>query len=127
MNKVKVIGGLISFIGSLFLLIVLFLNFMLAMALDINWYLYLVIVVVAWAGSFQGLPPRYKRFGGALALVAGLVIILFYVLITLDPVTFLVLAPYSLFAAIFGWIPYVTIESLLMVIGGILILAGGSD
>jgi len=128
MNKVKVIGGLISFIGSLFLLIVLFLNFMLAMALDINWYLYLVIVVVAWAGSFQGLPPRYKRFGGTLALMAGLLIILFYVLFTLDSVTFLMLAPYSLFAAIIGyWIPYVTIESLLMIIGGIIILASPSS
>ncbi|MFX1294886.1 MAG: zinc ribbon domain-containing protein [Promethearchaeota archaeon] len=89
----------------------------------INWLLYIIICLVAWAGATNGL--KGKKYGGALSLVAGLISIVFYVLFILDPITFLVLAPYSLFAAIFDyWIPYITIESLLMIIGGIIIFIG---
>jgi len=123
MNKAKIIGIVIAFLGSLFLLIVLMINMPLLLILDIGWIIYFVICLMGWIGS---LGLKGKRIGGALALAAGVVIIIFYALITLDPVAYAVLAPFSLFAAITGyWIPYVTIEALLMIIGGLIIIASG--
>jgi len=122
MNKAKIIGILMVFLGSFFLLIVLFfLNFALLLLGDIGWIIYVVITIIAWVGGF-GL--KGKRIGGALALAAGFVIIIFYALFTLDPVAYAVFAPFSLFAP-FLTIPYVTIEALLMIIGGLLIIASG--
>ena len=115
------IGILIAFLGSLFLLIVLLINLPLLLLLDIGEIIYLVICLIAWVGS---LGMKGKRIGGALALAAGLVIIIFYALFTLNPVTFMVLAPFSLFNLLFI-IPFVTIEALLMIIGGLLIIASG--
>ena len=121
MNNAKKIGILIAFLGSLFLLIVLMINIPLMLLADIGWIIYFVICLIAWVGS---LGLKGKRIGGVLALVAGLVIILFYALFTLDPTTYALFAPFSLFNLIMI-IPYVTLEALLMVIGGIIIIASG--
>jgi len=96
MDKIKAIAGLISFIGSLFLFIALLLSWALIIALDINALLNLSICIVAWAGSTIGM--NGKRFGGALTLGVGLILIIFYILFLSDPISFQILAPFSFFA-----------------------------
>ena len=121
MNAAKILGILIAFLGSLCLLIVLLMNYPLLMLGDPRTTIYYGLTVFAWIGSVA---VRGKRIGGVLVLAVGVIIIIFYVLFTSDPIGYAVLAPFSLFSSVLT-IPYVTIEALLMIGGGILIIASG--
>ena len=122
MDAARVVGGVIALIGAIFLLIALLLE--IAGLLDLRWMIYLILAIVGLLGSVMGIGN--KRIGGSLALVAGVVIIICALLYTWDIVTFTFLEPYS-YLAFNHPIPYVTIEALFIVFGGIIMVAGGPD
>ena len=92
-------------------------------------YIQLIVALIAVVGGILGLAG--KRAGGALALIAGVVWLIGGFLWG----TVIILTPLS---AIFGWtsqiaIPVgsdyiiITVEAILSVVGGIMILPGGKD
>ena len=121
MNAAKILGILLAALGCILLLVVLLMNYALLMIGEPRTTIYFAIDMFAWVGAIA---LKGKRIGGFLALAVGLVIIMFCVLYTSDPMGYLVLAPYSLFPSLIP-IPYVTLEALLMIGGGLIIMASG--
>ncbi|NVM53707.1 MAG: hypothetical protein HWN66_08385 [Candidatus Helarchaeota archaeon] len=137
MGAAKTVGGILALTGGtlvlIWCLIVAGIMFAAPTPFIIGWIINLLLAMLGLVGGILGLVG--KKAGGALALIAGLVWILLMVLLSMgvfgDPITnwetWAMLAPYSLFGAYVYAIPYITLEGLLCLIGGILILAGGED
>lgn len=92
------------------------------MIISLGMTIYFTLDMIAWAGAFT---MKGRRIGGALVLFIGVLIILFYAIYLSDPSGYAILTPISFFFKYFT-IPYVTIEALLMIGGGILIIASGT-
>ncbi|MFX1293731.1 MAG: hypothetical protein ACFFD2_02560 [Promethearchaeota archaeon] len=130
MGAAKAVGGILALAGSAMVLIfcLLYMNsaFFLGGPFVIGWIINLLLSVLALVGSIVGLAG--KKVGGALALIAGLWWLLMDILLTAGIISGLsffgiMVIPYSLFATYVVYIPYITLESILCLIGGILILA----
>ena len=64
-----------------------------------------------------------NRGGGAICVVMAFLMIAFMIMATIDPSSFGMLAPFSSITAFTGWsvtIPYVTLESLILLFAGII-------
>jgi len=123
MDVARFLGIILACLGSVGILIALVMKYMLIPILDLNMTLYFTIDMIAWAGAFT---MKGRRFGGVLVLLMGVILIIFCVLYTSDPSGYALLTPISLFSSLFT-IPYVTIEALLMIGGGLIITASGTD
>ena len=135
MGAAKIVGGILVLVGGAFILILLlmWMNFLIDGQWDeiSCWILNAAICSLAIVGGILGLVG--KRSGGILAIIAGAVAILFgliTVYVTWDMATW----PISFFTSILLWFPEpthifagITIESLLILAGGIVIVASGSE
>ncbi len=91
-----------------------------------NWIINLVLIVLVLLGGILGIADR--RSGGALLLMVAVLMIAFYILFTIDSTTFAIVQPYTILDLFIPFaIPYITFEAILILIDGILIIAGGSD
>ena len=135
MGAAKIIGSILALAGGAFVLIMLFvyINYLTEGEPDYMscWFLNAVIVCLAIIGGILGLVG--KRAGGILALIAGIIAIVFgliTVFVTWDISTW----PLSFFTSYLGWFHEpihmfagITLESLLILAGGIVITASGSE
>jgi len=134
MGAAKITGGILALAGGAFILIMLivWIDFLTEGPEEVScWLLNAAICGLAIAGGILGLTG--KRVGGILALVGGAVAILFGILtvyVTWDFSTW----PISFFTSYLGWFPEpehlfagITIEALLILAGGIVIIASGSE
>ncbi|NVM29601.1 MAG: hypothetical protein HWN65_12235 [Candidatus Helarchaeota archaeon] len=130
MGTLRIIGGIIALVAASLILTATVLWTIVALqgasvynitAIVMN-YVLAVLVIIGCILGFKG-----KNSGGILVLIIGVVSIIFGILYVgiLDPWTSMfqqmAITPLVLV------IPYVTLEQILVVLGGILILAGGSD
>ncbi len=141
MGALKAVGGIIGLVSGILVFIiamgrVLGDNFFNLPYFDIwNWlilgtpalmWINLIFSIVVIIGGFLGLIG--KRAGGAILLIIGLLWIIGAILPEMGVSSLLFLYPMSFFVAMsnaFLWV--LTIESILIVIAGIMILAGGAD
>jgi len=142
MGALKIVGGIFSLVGGVLVLLVplaillnipLFDPTMLAMTyggihavVPLATYINIILAALAIVGGILGMAK--KRAGGALSLVAAIVWMLGMILITFVGISLIMLTPYSALLVWTGiglWL--FTIESIVVLLGGIFILAGGSD
>lgn len=121
MNAAKALGILIAALGCTFLMIAILMNYAFLIIGDPRTTIYFAITMIAWIG---GIALKGRRMGGVVILAIGLIIIMFCVLNTSDPLGYAVLAPFSLFPSLIPT-PYITLEALLMIGGGLIIIASG--
>lgn len=115
MDVIRQIGVNLSIISTIFMLIVFVLNITNIVFI----YIHLLIALLTLLGLIL---MAKKGSGKGLILFSGVLLLLFGILYYLDPIEFQFLAPYSFFMLYLNFeIPYITIETLLMLIGGILI------
>ena len=137
MSAGRVVGGIIALVAGIFVLIPAILLYTggqidsyIAMEywdFVINWILYLVVAVIAIIGGILGLA---SKGGGAPALIAGLIALIMGLLWILNVLPLYV--PISLFQSIiipgiiftlFG----ISIEAIMMILGGVIMLASRGD
>ena len=129
MSALKVIGGILALVGAVFVLITPVLA-MIEYGFSMDSLIYLLWPLLALIGGILGLAG--KKAGGWLALIVGLIWVIFGVLV-MTPVGqawmlyLITLMPYlTVLLGFTIWGP-ITIEAVLVLVGGILILAGGDD
>jgi len=133
MSALKIIGGILALVGGVFILIQIFLSWPMFF-LSTNYTTCLVVNLeitgLAIVGGILGLVG--KRAGGILPIIAGELAIVFglaTVFITFTevvwPLSFFT-STLDLFTPPFHLYLGISIESLLMLGGGILVVAGGS-
>jgi len=125
MITVRVIGGIIALVGG-FLVVLACLLDTVAILIGGNtlvaWIVNVIIGLWAVIGGILGI--RKTRTGGGIALIAGLAALLCQALYYLNPSN----APYLYqYMPLEMWlvfaIPYITLEGIIMALGGIIILA----
>ena len=121
MNAAKILGIILAALGCIFLFIALLMKYALLIIGDPHTIIYFAIDMFAWVGAIV---VKGRRIGGFLVLLVGVIIIIFCGLFASDPIGYAVLAPLSLFPSLLP-IPYVTLEALLMIGGGLIIMASG--
>jgi hypothetical protein len=126
MGALKIVGGIFALAGGALVLIAWITLIQLGM--DITSPLSLVnlaAIALSIIGGILGLAGN--KAGGVLALIGAMIWILGIILIYIDPLTFLWMIPLTYLGV---WIPFdiiITYESVLVLLGGIFILAGGSE
>lgn len=138
MSGLKVAGGIVALIGSVLVLLSVILGYLgvislfqsVFAAVPINGIINLILALVALVGAILGM--KGKRSGGALALAIGIVFILMGILMLMfevtNPILALTFMPASLFVGLIGiGLGPATFEAIMILVGGILILAGGKD
>ena len=128
MSVLKKIGGILALIAG----ILLCFYFMWSIIVHgfpadiVNWIINLVLIILILLGAILGIAD--KRSGGILLLIVALVMILCNILYTIDPIGFAIVAPYTILDIFIPLaIPYLTLESILILVDGILVIAGGGD
>ena len=134
MSAAKIVGGILALAGGAFILIQLlvWLDYLWGDSAEVSCFLLNAgITTLAIVGGILGITGR--RSGGVLALIGGAVAIFFGILtvyVTWDLATW----PISFFTSSLGLFPEpehlfagITIESLLILAGGITIIASGTD
>ena len=121
MGTGRIIGGIIALLAGA-LVLVMCLQFTIVIAsTPVAWVLNLGVACIAIVGAILGLGT--KRTAGWVALIAGLIAIICESVATIDPTTLAAyLDQYSFFGG-YLYIPWVTVEAILMVLGGIIMLA----
>ena len=115
----RVIGGIIALVGGSLVFLACLLNLSAittgGTSLD-KWIVNLIIGSWAIIGGIMGI---FKfRMGGGLALLAGIFAILCQIIFYLNP-TIVTFSQFALLETWFGFvIPYVTLEGILMALGG---------
>jgi hypothetical protein len=126
MGALKVVGGLLALAGGVLVLISWITLVMAYLPITSSWSLInLVAIVLAILGGILGLAG--KKAGGVLALIAALIWILGIILVAIDPVNLSWMFPMSYLSALISLDIFVTYESVLVLLGAIFILAGGSE
>ncbi|MFX1295770.1 MAG: hypothetical protein ACFFD2_13075 [Promethearchaeota archaeon] len=134
MGTVKVVGGILALAGGAMVLILCLLiaNLYLAGSMEmlLNWIVNFIIAILAIIGSLMGIAG--KKVGGILAFIAGLWWTIFGILISANIISMfssigMILLPASLIGYYLVPLPYITIEGILCILGGLLLLAGSSD
>jgi len=128
MSAARVIGGLIALFGGFIVLLACLMTtsaISLGGVFLVQWLINLLVALLGTIGGILGIAN--KGSGGGLALIAGLMAIIFEIIFYLNPLNFYVLSQYMLLETWIGFvIPYFTLEGLFMTLGGIIILAGRS-
>ena len=121
MGTGRIIGGIIALLAGA-LVVVMCLQFtILITSTPVAWVLNLSVACLAIVSGILGFGT--KRSAGWVALVAGLLAIICEIVATTDPATFAgYLNQYSFFGG-YILIPWVTVEAILMLLGGIIMLA----
>ncbi|MDD1777923.1 MAG: hypothetical protein LUQ65_07110 [Candidatus Helarchaeota archaeon] len=126
MSAGRVIGGLIALIGGMFVLIMCIINmeavFLMGGDALVAWLINLLLGLLALIGGIMGLASKK---GGGLAVAAGLLVLFLGIL------SFAVLSLWTLFYQYSLFDTYmdigkwagITLESILMILGGIIMLA----
>ncbi len=144
MGAGKVVGGIFSLIGGTFVLIPVLMNINSLISPGNTEELVLMIInlLVALLALIGGIMGLASKKGGALALIAGLMALLLPVIAWLiaDPSIAQMFSQLSGFVGFFGLYIYIlpvmgppvvfltiTIESVLILVGGISMLASSSD
>ncbi|TFG05210.1 MAG: hypothetical protein EU536_02565 [Promethearchaeota archaeon] len=126
MGALKVVGGILALAGGVLVFIAWITLIGIGMDfLSLFSLVNLVAIILSIIGGILGIAG--KRAGGGLALVGALIWILGIILIYIDPMTFLFMLPMSWLG---GYIPVdiiISWESLIVLLGSIFILAGGSE
>ena len=131
MSVLKKIGGILALIAGVLMSFYLIWGLILyGFPADvtgiINTIINLALIILILLGAVLGIAD--KRAGGILLIIIAIVMILFSILYTLNPLTFGMLAPYTIISLLTTLaIPYVTLEAILILVDAILILAGGAD
>ncbi len=87
--------------------------------MGIQWTINLLIASIVIIGSLYGLLG--KKWGGYLVIVLGSLAIAFNLLYTVNVMQFSMFAQYSILEFL-GYFHYITLEPIIMIIGGVLIL-----
>lgn len=134
MDTIKIVGGILAYMGGSFLLLqTILIGTVLSFSIDetIGWLLNLIIALLVLVGSILGLLE--KRVGAWLVLLAG-VLSIFFGILTVSLTNSLLFWPYSFFTTTLQWFipPYhlgmgVSIESLLMVLGGLCLFSSAYE
>lgn len=132
MSALKKLGGILALIAGILMLVVLFgAIFVHGFPVDMDGIIRVVVNILLIAlillGAILGIAD--KTAGGVLLLIIGLLIVVFAILNT-PPMAYAMVRPYTI-VELFGInpyiIPYVTIEAILIIVDGVLVLAGGSE
>ncbi|MFX1294437.1 MAG: hypothetical protein ACFFD2_06230 [Promethearchaeota archaeon] len=134
MSAGKITGGIIALIGGAFVaiacLIVIESVFESgSIIFIINWLINILVAVLAIVGGALGIAS--KGGAGGLALAAGIIAIICPIIgwVSENLVVMFILSQYSLINYLtgYGFIWILSIESFIMLVGGIVILASPSD
>jgi len=130
MSAGRVIGGLIALIGGMFVLIMCIINMQIAFSLGsdyiVAWLINLLMGLLALIGGIMGLASKK---GGGIAVAAGLLVFFLGILSFTTLSLYILFYQYSLFQtymAIGKWYG-ISLESILMILGGIIMLASGRN
>ena len=131
MSGLKIAGGILSLVGAALVLFMQVL-YILTISFDPLIFVYMILPIIALVGGILLLAG--KRAGGILALVVGaiwLTMAIFYILVYSNAwMEYIMLLPqFSFFFTYLHftiWL-YVFVEIVLVFVGGILGVAGGSD
>lgn len=133
MSVLKKIGGILALIAGM-LIAIYFIWYLLinGFPTDLNGILNVIInialIVLTFLGAVLGIAD--KRSGGILLVVTAIIMILFTVL-ALQVSGLEMLRPYTIMYWLLGFDLYqyifITLESILILVDGILVLAGGAD
>ncbi|NVM31725.1 MAG: hypothetical protein HWN65_23000 [Candidatus Helarchaeota archaeon] len=144
MGAGKVVGGIIALIGGIFVLIPVFINIEAIFTAGstegyVMWIINLLVGLLATIGGILGLASKK---GGALALIAGLVALLLPITAFLigDPAIAQMFSQLSGILGFTGLFIYllvvvgpptiflaITIESIIILVGGVIMLASSSE
>jgi hypothetical protein len=117
------IGGIIALIIG-FLLILLCISYIIYYwgVINVpNLIINIALAVLALLGAVMAMGNNKK--GGPLVLIAGILPIVFAILIAVDPSIFNIFVPYSFLLVYFDvFIPYVTLEAIILVLAAIIIM-----
>ncbi|MFX1294824.1 MAG: hypothetical protein ACFFD2_08220 [Promethearchaeota archaeon] len=132
MSAGKITGGIIALIGGAFVAIACLLipfNLPFAPIIIPNWLINLLVAVLAIVGGALGIAS--KGGAGGLALAAGIIAIICPIIgwVSGNVYIMFILSQYSLinFVTGYGFIWVLSIESFIILVGGIVILASPSD
>ena len=117
----RIIGGILALLAGALILVVSLQFTILITSAPVAWVINIGVALIAIVGGILGLGT--KRSGGWVALAAGLIAIICEVVTTTDPATLAKFLNQYSFIGDYILIPWVTIEAILMVLGGFIILA----
>ena len=131
MGALKIVGGILSLAGAalvLFMWVIIVLN----TGFDVSMLIYLILPVIALIGGILAIAG--KRAGGVLALIVGAIWLVIALLINFGVfmpwMDYLILLPeFSFFVMYLDFTiwDFLFVEIVLVFVGGILAVAGGSD
>ena len=134
MNAAKITGGLLALIGGAFILIqaLLFADVaFMSSEYTIAWLINIALLSLAISGGILGIVG--KKAGGILALISGVLAICLGIITVYVTYTEM-MRPFSFFTSTLDWFSPpdhifagISIEALLILVGGIVIIATGSD
>jgi hypothetical protein len=134
MGALKIVGGILAVAGA-GLILVLQIMELIGYGFTLALFYTMILPIVALVGGILALAG--KRAGGIIALVVGIIWVTVAILINLDIVTFpldlyYLLAPIPVFSFFLIYLGFtiwglLTVETILVFVGGILATAGGSD
>jgi len=134
MGALKIVGGILAVAGAGLVLFMQILALM-DVGFTMNLLYLMVFPILALIGGILALAG--KRAGGIIALVVGIIWLTIAILINLDIISpfedwlaFVIQSPFQSFFVVYvglivwGWL---TVETILVFVGGILATAGGSE
>jgi hypothetical protein len=135
MGALKIVGGILAVVGA-GLILFLEILYLIDWGFSTDLVMAMILPILALIGGILAIAG--KRAGGILALIVGIIWLLMAILINIDVLPtlpdeiFFLLVQYPMFSvfAMYAdftiWF-YLTVEIILVFVGGILATAGGSD
>ena len=134
MGTIRLVGGILAAVGA-GLVILQYIYLMLLVGFDIGFILRMIVPAIALVGGLLAIAG--KRAGGIIALIVGLMWFTLALILNLELISsfewWVVYFTQFQNSSIFGfhldfmvW-GYLTVETTLVLVGGILATAGGSD
>ena len=134
MGALKIVGGILALAGAGLVLVVAVLN-LIEVGFTTNILFLMILPILALIGGILAIAG--KRAGGILALIVGIIWLTIAILINVGVISpfeewlqFVIQSPFlSFFFLYLGVIVWgsLTVETILVFVGGILATAGGSD
>jgi len=119
METGRIIGGIIALLAGV-LIFIMALQFTLVLGSQpVMWIINLSVAILAIIGGILGIMTN--KLGGKIALIAGLLAIICEVIATTDPSNLAAYFNQLSFIGDYIFIPWITVEGVLMAIGGIII------